>query len=230
MSFQLCGRCLTKTPTSPNTSTSLASIRRCFLNATPVAAFSSTSASLQSSLVKKKQPPHKPREVLRGTKQNFTKKGKKVDKIDRGRRPEIGERKALRKRIVLSNTNALEVSGLTDLSAESMIDERRRGQVLGIPGEVVDRLRALEAFKVTQGWPLFRRPAMLVRKETVDYGQKIEAMSEEGAKKTARRVLVGEQGGGKTLMLLQAMTMALLKGWVVINIPEGDFPKTYVRR
>ena len=155
----------------------------------------------------------------RGEKQTFRKQSKKI--TEKGRPPDLGERKALRKRIVLSNTNAIEVKDMQDLRVESMVDMRLRGQVLGIPGPVVDQLRAAEAFKVSQGWGLFRRPGMLVRKETVNYGKLFEDLSEAGRDRTVRRVLVGEQGSGKSMMLLQAMTMAFLKGWIVINIPEG---------
>jgi len=144
--------------------------------------------------------------------------------MDRSRRPAVGERKALRRRIVLSNTNALEVQGMQDISAELIVDESLRGQVLGMPGSVVDRLRAVEAFKVTQGWSLFRRPAMLMRRDTLDFGKEVEKISQKDPTKTVRRVFVGERGSGKTSMLLQAMTMAMLKDWVIINIPDGISP------
>lgn len=113
---------------------------------------------------------------------------------------------------------------MQDISAESILNESLRGQVLGIPGPVVDRLRAVEAFKVMQGWSLFRRPAMLMRRETFEFGREIEEISQKKSKKSIRRVFVGERGSGKTLMLLQAMTMAMLKDWVVINIPDGIHP------
>ena len=140
----------------------------------------------------------------------------------KGRPPAPGERKALRKRIVLSNTNALEVHGMQDLSAESMIDMRLRGQVIGIPGLVVDQLRAVEAFKVSQAWGLFRTPGMLMRRETVEYGKMLEDMSSEEVGKTVRRVLVGERGSGKSMLLLQAMSMAFIKKWAVFHIPAGE--------
>lgn len=61
-----------------------------------------------------------------------------------------------------------------------------------------------------------------MRRETVDMGKMIAEMSEqEGSRKTVRRVLVGEKGSGKSMILLQAMTMAFLKGWTVVNLPEG---------
>lgn len=181
----------------------------------------STSAPLLVLLPKKKAGVVVAAKNERGVKRTFTKKKGKVQKIDRSRRPAIGERKALRKRIVLSNTNALEVQGLQDISAESIIDERMRGQVLGIPDPVVVQLRAVEAFKVTQGWQLFRRPAMLIRRETLDIGRDMEQVGSEGSRRTIRRVLVGERGSGKTVILLQAMSMAFLRGWIVVNIPEG---------
>ena len=146
---------------------------------------------------------------------------KKKAPVSKGRPPAVGERKAIRKRIVLSNTNALEVADMPELSAETMLDMRLRGQVVGIPGAVVDQLRAVEAFKVTQGWSMFRRPGVLMRRESVEMGKLIENLSSEDLGATARRVLTGERGNGKSMLLLQAMAMAFVKGWVVISIPEG---------
>ncbi|KAI4130104.1 MAG: hypothetical protein LQ341_006499, partial [Variospora aurantia] len=146
---------------------------------------------------------------------------KKFVPENRARRPAPGERKALRKRIVLSNVNALEVPGMQDIDEENMFDGRLEGHVLGFSGQLVDQLRAVEAFKSTQGWGLFRRPGTLMRRETLDLGKMIAEMSSgDGPRKTIRRVLVGERGSGKSMMLLQAMTMAMLKGWTVINLPE----------
>ena len=219
MSVQTCWRCLAR-----------ASSQSCPMRRPPQqpwtsypAATFSTSPSL--SILPPKKKPKTPQTIknVKGVKQaTYIKKKIRVP-ADRSKRPAIGERKALRKRIVLSNTNALEVQGLKDIDAQSMIDESLRGQVLGIPGLVVDQLRAVEAFKVSQGWPLFRRPAMLMRKDTLEMAKEIENISQGIRGNAIRRVFVGERGSGKTVMLLQAMTMAFLKGWVVINIPEGMF-------
>ena len=130
----------------------------------------------------------------------------------------------MRKRVVLSNSNALEVKGMQDITAELAVDARLQGKVIGIPGPLIDRLRAADAFKPTQGWSFFRRPGTLIRKETVQYGKLFDEMSKDGEKRSLRRVLIGERGSGKTVMLLQAMTMAFLKDWVVINLPEGTPP------
>jgi small subunit ribosomal protein S29 len=134
-----------------------------------------------------------------------------------GKPPAPGERKALKKRIVLSNTNALEVEGLRDIDATSIADENITGHIVGLPGDIVDKLRAVDAFKTTQSWKLFRRPACLWRKDNAELG-KLFAKSQKDA---VRRIIVGEGGCGKSVFLLQAMCMAFLKGWVVINLPDG---------
>ena len=101
-----------------------------------------------------------------GTRAAKTLKIKKKAFVKTGRPPAPGERKAARKRIVLSNSNALEVPTMADMTAE--LDTAQVGTVIGLPGPLVDQLRAVEAFKTTQGWGLFRRPAMLIRQESVE--------------------------------------------------------------
>ena len=191
------------------------------LKSSPSSASFTTTAGLCYPPPKPSRPnPQAPATPFRGAKRIFIKK-KKKDVESKGRPVSPGERKAFRKRIVLSNTNALEVRDMQDLSAETMVDKSNRGKVLGIPGPVVDQLRAIEAFKVSQGWGYYRRPGMLVREETVEYGQLFGRMSEKHENDTVRRVLVGERASGKSTLLLQAMSIAFVKQWVVINIPEG---------
>lgn len=181
-----------------------------------------TKASFSTSQPLAATPPKKPKgsaAVQLAKKSGKTLKIKKKAFVQTGRPPAPGERKAIRKRIVLSNTNALEVPGLVDLTPEALLDSASIGKVLGLPGIVVDQLRAVEAFKTTQGWGMFRRPAVLIRTETVEIAKMMHD-AEEG-KKTALRVLDGERVTGKSMMLLQAMAAAFSKGWIVINIPEG---------
>lgn len=121
---------------------------------------------------------------------------------------------------MLSNTNALEVPGLVDLSDKILLDQAYMTRVVGIPGTVVDQLRAVEAFKPTQSWELFRRPALLIRKESLEVSKLLEEAAAKNG--TARLILDGSRGTGKSLMLLHSMANAFLKGWVVINIPEGE--------
>ena len=145
---------------------------------------------------------------------------KKKPVQDTGRRPAAGERKAMRKRIVLSNTNALEVPGLRDLEASAIGDAEFENQVMGIPGPVVDQLRAVEAFKTNQGWGLFRRPAALMRRDAIELSKAISSIQADN-KTTLRRVITGERASGKSTLLLQAMSMAFMKEWVVVNFPDG---------
>ncbi|TAQ87273.1 hypothetical protein B7494_g4389 [Chlorociboria aeruginascens] len=135
-----------------------------------------------------------------------------------GKPPATGERKAMRKRIVLSNTNALEVQDLRDLTPEMAVDERTVGRMAGLPGEVVDQLRASEAFKTTQQWSLFRRPAMLVREESVKVAKMLTRAGQ--TKGMVRLVVDGNRGTGKSLMLVHAMATAFVKNWIVLHIPE----------
>jgi len=140
--------------------------------------------------------------------------------------PMIGERKALRKRIVLSNTNALEVQGLQDLTVKNMVDELHIGRVLALNGELLDQLRELKAFKRTQNWKMFRKPGTLMRRESVELGRTVldvKASNAEQKPRTVRRIIAGARNTGKSLMLVQAMSMAFLNGWVVINVAEGMF-------
>jgi small subunit ribosomal protein S29 len=148
------------------------------------------------------------------------------------RPPAVGERKALRKRIVLSNPNALEIEGMQDLSAETMVDSRLRGSVLGLPATMIDQLRAVQAFKPKQGWSLFRRPGTVLRRDTIEMGRLFEKISGEGEGaqkgKVVKKIITGMKGSGKTVHLLQAMTMGFLKNWAVITIPDGKFWAIYI--
>lgn len=209
MSLQPCWRCLLRASESSPSILQLSPARMSAF-AAPFSTTSSTSSLAATKL--QALPP-------RGTKKTFTKKKQKPKTDVRAKRPAPGERKAYRKRIVLSNTNALPIHGMEEFSVENVCKQESRGVVLAIPGDTVDQLRAVDAFKPTQAWGMFRRPGMLVRNETVEYAKLLEELQSQG--KSSRRVLVGERGSGKSLMALQAMTMAFLRGWTVINIPEG---------
>ncbi|KAI9833460.1 MAG: hypothetical protein M1819_003618 [Sarea resinae] len=213
MATPSCRRCLLHPPTRlPQQSAPLALA----LPLRSAASFSTTSASLA-------KPPaaraNNPGAGARGTK--ALKLKKKAFVRNAGRPPAPGERKAIRKRIVLSNINALDVPGMQDLTPETMVNAELQGQVVGLPGPVVDQLRAVDAFKTTQSWGLFRKPGMLMRKESVELGKFIDGMAGNG-KETMRRIFTGDRGTGKSIVLLQAMAMAFQKGWVVISIPEAQ--------
>ncbi|QYS98191.1 Mitochondrial ribosomal protein of the small subunit [Trichoderma simmonsii] len=176
-----------------------------------VAAFSTTSflAAGPPAVKSRKDLPKK-------TKKTY----KKKQNIVPVKKPQPGERKAFRKRIQLSNNSALPVTGIESLEAATMARAESGGKMFAVPDQVVDQLRALEAFKTTQTWNLFRKPHVLVRKETVELMSKLEASVEK--KEAFKCVLTGSALSGKSLTLLQAMSYALLNEWVVIHIPEGQ--------
>ncbi|KAH6898315.1 mitochondrial ribosomal death-associated protein 3-domain-containing protein [Thelonectria olida] len=173
--------------------------------------------STSSSLAASAPPSVKSRRDLPAKQKKSYKKKANVVSV---RKPNPGERKAFRKRIQLSNNSALPVSGLSTLDATNMAREDSAGKVFAIPDQVVDQLRALEAFKTTQTWNLFRRPHVLLRKETTELIKKLE---DSAAKKEALKcVLTGTKLSGKSMAMLQAMAYALLNNWVVFHIPEGQ--------
>lgn len=140
--------------------------------------------------------------------------------VKSSRPPAPGERRAVRKRVILSNTNALEVKGVADISHDTLLDTGYVGTVMGLPGSVVDQLRAVDAFKKTQGWDLFRRPCVLIRKESVDISRMLDSAQRE--RRTTITIVDGEKGSGKSMLLLHALTTAFMKDWIVVNIPEGN--------
>lgn len=146
-------------------------------------------------------------------------KFKKNRQIDRSRPPAPGERRAYRKRVTLSNNNALPVEGLQEMSAQSMVDPAQVGRMLALPNELVDQLRAVEAFKATQTWNMFRQPSMLQRKEARDLADKMQAAAGKGD--TLKLVISGDRLVGKSMLLLQAISYAYLNNWIVFHVPEG---------
>ncbi|KAI5302513.1 hypothetical protein KEM56_000632 [Ascosphaera pollenicola] len=131
-----------------------------------------------------------------------------------------GELRAQRERIVLGNANALAVPTLKDLGVQNMADGAMIGQVLSLPMELLDQLKNTKAFKTTQKWGLFLRPATMMREETVQLGREMNEITE--SKKPAVKVVTGSKGSGKSIMLTQAMAMAYLKKWIVISVPEAQ--------
>ncbi|KAK5137571.1 hypothetical protein LTR08_007866 [Meristemomyces frigidus] len=210
MSSSMCLRCLKRSLVPIESSLPLTAGQR--------AAFS-TSPSLAANPPKKTAKPTKT-----NARQGKTLKLTKNKRAATTRPPATGERKALRKRVVLSNTNALDVPGLQDLTTDSVSGVKLRelqDKVAGLGNDTVDALRALEAFKPTQGWSLFRRPASLVRRETVELAELLQAIQDSNGHQVERRVVFGEKVGGKSVLLLQAMAMAYLKGWLVVHYPEA---------
>jgi hypothetical protein len=200
----------------------------------------------------------------------------------------------------VNNANAIDIKDLQDLTPENAGGEDLRQlhpSVVGLQQATVDSIRALDGFKHTQSWSFFRRPATLVRKETlrmaaeielldacgvvprtktrmveasstsqteVDAAEKsnnakietnarsdsseseaieanneplpeVESRSNEHGRtmveehftaspkppRTARCVLTGVKGTGKSVLQLQAMAVALQRGWILVHIPDG---------
>ncbi|RMZ82998.1 hypothetical protein DV737_g1748, partial [Chaetothyriales sp. CBS 132003] len=137
--------------------------------------------------------------------------------------PAVGERKAARTRIVLSNTNALPVRDLENMSVANLADEARVGSLLGLDDELLEQLRDAKLFKRGQNWSLFHRPATLVRRETVELGRVVQQINEaaDSARPVARQLITGARQSGKSVLLLQAASMAYTSKWVVVDVPDA---------
>lgn len=217
-----CWKCLSRPNTSQLIQANHVTLRLPVISAAAATAGFSTTATLgKNPLAAKPKGPggaYSQNQARGGT---TLKIKKKPPPVRSGKPPAEGERKAMRKRIVLSNTNALEVMGLEDLGFNNVGSEELTAKVMGLSGSTVDSLRASEAFKVTQGWNLFRRPAVLVREESVVCANILEGAQVE--RKTERLVVDGGRVAGKSLMLLHAMATAFIKGWIVLNIADSMF-------
>lgn len=213
MASASCLRCLTR----PTSGLRLAPRITPIINFT--AAFSTTPVSRDIKNAHKKKPLQViGRHIRRG---RIGQNARKKREIVRFKKPAPGERKAFRKRIVLSNNNAAPVSGLIELDSEVMTNKDNLCRMVGLPDKLIDKLRTIESFKISQPWGLFRKPHVLVRKETIQLVQRLEEAVAQ--KQTLRTVLTGDKIAGKSMLLLQAQSHALLNKWVVINIPEGKF-------
>lgn len=180
-----------------------------FSTSTPVAAKPAKS-------VPKKKAVNPTKSVRKGTGAfAFKGKGGRQGAATAGRK-DPAALKAMRKRVVLSNTNALEVPDLRELTADNATEV---GEVLTLSNDAIDALRAAEAFKHNQGWNLFRRPSTLVTQQTRDIASIVNAIKQD--KSTRREIVTGEKGSGKSVFGLQAMAFAVKNGWAVIHIPEG---------
>ncbi|OAL74738.1 hypothetical protein A7D00_0332 [Trichophyton violaceum] len=221
MASSCCWRCVSQIRSVyPSRALSLPALTQpsTLLRTLPTSSSFHTSAALNAAPAKKGKNQNPGPRFRESRSTRTLKKGK----AGRPARRSPDERRALSHRIVLSNNNALEVTGLQELSVANLSDPELRTQVVGLPMNLIDRLRAVEAFRRSQGWSLFRRPCTVVRKETVELGRLIEHINDnEKGTEAVMKIVTGGRGTGKSVHLLHATTMAFLKNWVVVTIPDA---------
>ncbi|KAF8545158.1 mitochondrial ribosomal death-associated protein 3-domain-containing protein [Trichophaea hybrida] len=140
----------------------------------------------------------------------------------------VGERKQIRDRIVLSNTNAPQLT-LPELTVETSTHEPAVGSLFAFSNADVDKIRILEAFQRGQDWKFFHRPSTVMRFESLVLGEKMAKIQGEETvvvgevnKGTFHRMVIcGPKGSGKSVLMLQATAWALQREWVVITIPNA---------
>lgn len=133
-----------------------------------------------------------------------------------------GERKEIRNRIILSNTNA-PVLPTPEMTVEVSLHEPAVGTLFSFSNSDIDGLRAVGAFQRGQNWKFFQRPSTVMRHETLVMGEMLARIQggEEESGTMERLVVTGPKGSGKSVFMAQAMAIALQRNWVVINIPKG---------
>jgi len=157
----------------------------------------------------------------------------------------VGERKQIRDRIVLSSTNAPQLT-LPELTVVTSTHKPAVGSLFAFSNSDVDKLRILEAFRRGQDWKFFHRPSTVMRFESLILGEKMARIQgeevverppidygviREGDETVVvgevnkgtfhRMVICGPKGSGKSVLMLQAMAWALQREWVIISIPNG---------
>ena len=103
-----------------------------------------------------------------------------------------------------------------------MYSERHVGEVLAIPERVSNQLASLGMFNQHQGFQYMRRPVCVMRHNTGLVARELFAQDVSALGTRDRRVIVtGKGGNGKSFILLQMATLALMQDYVVIAVPRG---------
>jgi len=127
-----------------------------------------------------------------------------------------------RKIVQFHNTKAKFVLSREMEVRHLMYSERHVGEVLAIPEGILGHLAALGMFNRNQGFQYMRRPVCLIRANTGLVARELFAQDVKHLGTRDRRVIVGGKGGnGKSFILLQMATLALLQNYVVVAVPRG---------
>lgn len=130
--------------------------------------------------------------------------------------------KDARKRVQFRNPNAKYVQMREIELRHLMYAERHVGEVLAIPEKIVGQLADLGMFNRSQGFQYMRSPMCLLRPSTGIVARELFAQDITHLGSKDRRVIVAGKGGnGKSFVLLQMATLALLQKYVVVAVPRG---------
>lgn len=126
---------------------------------------------------------------------------------------------------LFNNPEAKFVPSLKLETRHLLYSERHVGEVFTFPDNIVKKLEALGLFNEKQGFQYMRQPICLIRHNTGLVARELFAQK-EGLGTQDRRVIVAGKGGtGKSFILLQMATMALMQDYIVIAVPRGNLVK-----
>ena len=120
------------------------------------------------------------------------------------------------------NFNAKKVMVSEFKEEHLLFAERHVGEVVAFPQRILPQLAALDMFTPKQGFQYMRQPVSVIRANSGLVARKLLAKDLAGLGTRERRVIVaGKAGSGKSFMLLQIATMALMQNYVVIAVRNG---------
>lgn len=104
-------------------------------------------------------------------------------------------------------------------SQVSLYKEEMKGSILETPQSVVLQLYALDVMQRQGGYQYFSQFATILRDSTIKLA---EIMAKDTSSQNRRILVDGPAGCGKSVTLLQAISLALQQRWLVIAIPRGE--------
>lgn len=165
--------------------------------------------------VKGKSPPPK-----RASKQTFGKKMKPKDGGSSGGAASSG----LALKIGSSRPSARlnPAAPKVDLrqSSSAAYTQENIGTVFETPSNVTSQLYALDVLQSQGGYQYFSQLATVIREPSVDLSKVL--VETPGPSDNRRIILDGPAGSGKSIVMLQAIALALQLKWVVVSIPRAE--------
>lgn len=93
------------------------------------------------------------------------------------------------------------------------------GTVFEAPSNVASQLYALDVLQKQGGYQYFSQIASVLRESSIELA---DILALDGSSKDRRVILDGPAGSGKSVAMLQAITLALQQKWVVVSVPRSE--------
>ncbi|KAG2171476.1 hypothetical protein INT43_009137 [Umbelopsis isabellina] len=103
-----------------------------------------------------------------------------------------------------------------------IVTEESVNKIFALPEEATSNLEVFKYPKtLAKEFDLLNKVSLIARQSSLDLVNKIDQAGSDSSKST-RIILTGEPGSGRSSVLLQAVSFALSRKWLVIYIPEAS--------